>query len=352
VVEFRIIVGDDGSFNTNIENNAWSRSDVTLGVQYENDPVTLVKKTNGVISRTAPGATLDAGSTVTWTYEITNTGLYPLYNTKLVDDKQGTWLLTDSSGNLIGNAKSSLTTGPGDTIPEALEPGETWTVTVTGPAVVGQYVNNAIFTGDARVTVANQTTSISQSAEDISHYNGVAVGTPAITLTKIPSKNNFNAGDVIEYKFNVLNSGNVKLINIAITDPKLGIRDGDCNLTLDPGKSGECAVKGTRTMTQDDVNMGEYKNTATVTGVDPNGNNVTDDDSVTIYSTPKVTENTPSLSNSATPSTQNNKSPIKKEKKMKPNKLPHTGGPQSGFLWFGLLLLVAGFVLMIRHRNR
>ena len=54
------------------------------------DPgISLVKKTNGVDSNTAPGQNIPVGSPVTWSYEVKNTGNVVLTNVVVTDDKLG-----------------------------------------------------------------------------------------------------------------------------------------------------------------------------------------------------------------------------------------------------------------------
>ncbi len=109
---------------------------------------------------------------------------------------------------------------------------------------------------------------------------------PAIELDKTASAindldgNGPDAGDTITYGFKVVNTGNVALSNVAVSDPKLN--PVSCpQTTLAVGASMTCASK-TYTLTQADVTAGKVDNTATATGKGTNGKTVTDDDSVTV----------------------------------------------------------------------
>ena len=72
-----------------------------------------------------------AGSTVTFTYVVTNTGNVPLANVVVTDDKLGT--ITSFTGDTNGNGLLDLT--------------ETWTYTQTATALAGQQTNVGTVTG-------------------------------------------------------------------------------------------------------------------------------------------------------------------------------------------------------------
>lgn len=92
-------------------------------------------------------------------------------------------------------------------------------------------------------------------------------------------------GDIVTYTITVTNTGNVTLADIAVTDPSVdtgsltyapaddGDSDGDID-SLAPNAS--ATVAATYTLTQDDVNTGSVSNSASVTGQDPSGADVTD----------------------------------------------------------------------------
>ncbi len=90
-------------------------------------------------------------------------------------------------------------------------------------------------------------------------------------------------GDVISYTITVRNTGNVSLTNTVVTDPgadqitvaAANDPDGDNDIdTLAPGDV--ATATATRALTQDDINAGSFANTATATGQDPAGDDVSD----------------------------------------------------------------------------
>ncbi len=114
------------------------------------------------------------------------------------------------------------------------------------------------------------------------------VGAPAIVLDKQGTYADTNgdglhsAGDTINYTFSVENTGNVTLTNITLDDaiPGVAITGGPI-ASLAPGATDSTTFTGSYVITQNDINAGTFTNTATVTGVDPLGVDVTDDDSDT-----------------------------------------------------------------------
>ncbi len=88
-------------------------------------------------------------------------------------------------------------------------------------------------------------------------------------------------GDVIAYSFTITNTGNVELTNVMISDPGSDVSGGTIP-SLQPGESDSSTFSATHTVTKADLETGQYTNTVTVTGVTPNGDTVTDQDSATV----------------------------------------------------------------------
>ncbi|MDY0341319.1 MAG: lamin tail domain-containing protein, partial [Coriobacteriia bacterium] len=231
--------------------------------------LTLEKHTNGVDADSPTGPVVPVGSTVTWTYEVTNTGNVTLTSIVVTDDQVGS----------IGTIAS-------------LAVGASQTLTKTGTAVAGQYAN----IGTATTTYSGQTVSDA----DPSHYFGAA---PSIELVKtgaldLGGNGRADAGDTISYTFAVTNTGNVPLTNVTVTDPKVTVVGGPL-ASLGVGATNSTAFTGTYVLTQADINAGAFTNTATATGYH-NGTAVsdTDSDTQTLVTQPAI-----GITKSASPAT-------------------------------------------------
>ncbi len=93
-----------------------------------------------------------------------------------------------------------------------------------------------------------------------------------------------SVGDEITYTFKVINTSNVPLQNVVITDEKLGITENVGNLPLDDTnttdvKENEKVIVSTTkyAITQEDIDAGKVENTAVVNAEDADGHKVSDD---------------------------------------------------------------------------
>jgi hypothetical protein len=114
--------------------------------------IDIEKATNGEDADTPTGPTVNVGSTVTWTYVVTNTGNVPLTNVTVTDDKL---------------APAAINCGAGTNVIPSLGAGAAATCTATGIAVEGQYANLGTAVGTHNGTTVNDV--------DPSHYFGKKV---------------------------------------------------------------------------------------------------------------------------------------------------------------------------------
>ena len=95
---------------------------------YGVDPsVAIDKVTNG-----ADGQNIASGSSITWTYTVTNTGNVSLDNVAVTDDQEGS--ATYQSGDTNSNSE--------------LDTNETWIYEIAGTAGTGAYNNTGTVTAD------------------------------------------------------------------------------------------------------------------------------------------------------------------------------------------------------------
>src|SRR5699024_7025092 len=109
-----------------------------------------------------------------------------------------------------------------------------------------------------------------------------------IELVKEADKEELKVDEKITYTFTATNTGNTTLTNVQITDVLEGISEityatinGEAvedpeNITLQPGDV--LVANATYEVTQEDVDLGQVFNEATVTGIDPKDEEVTDKD--------------------------------------------------------------------------
>jgi uncharacterized repeat protein (TIGR01451 family) len=188
------------------------------------------------------GPYITVGNTVTWKYQVTNTGNVVLTNVVVKDDK---------IGEITGSPIASL------------DPGQTVELTATGVAALGQYENTGTATGTPPV-------GSDVSDEDLGHYFGQ---TPGIVIKKFTNGAdapdapgpNIPAGETVIWTYQVTNTGNVALHDIQVTDDKLNPSLVGTIATLDPGQTAPIITAPAGVAVRD-----QYENTGTATGLDPN----------------------------------------------------------------------------------
>ncbi|HEX7803240.1 MAG TPA: OmpA family protein [Pseudoxanthomonas sp.] len=197
-----------------------------------------------------------AGSTIGYTFAVTNTGNVTLTGIAVTDALLDAPAVCDAT-MLLPGAVATCTGTHTITQAEANAGTVNNSATATGTPPVGPPVTSPPST---------TTTPIASN--------------PALTLVKTagtPSGN--TAGSTIGYSFVVTNTGNVTLTGIAVTDAMLDA-PAVCDVTtLLPSAIANCT--GTHTITQAEVNNGVVNNSATATGTPPVGPPVTSPPSIT-----------------------------------------------------------------------
>ncbi|WP_299685823.1 gliding motility-associated C-terminal domain-containing protein [uncultured Dokdonia sp.] len=110
---------------------------------------------------------------------------------------------------------------------------------------------------------------------DLPVMNEIILAKSVSTLTDTNADGLLGEGDEVTYTFTVTNTGNTTVDNLTITDTTIGLDAAVvAPSSLDPMEVG--TVTAIYTLSQDDVNTGNVENSATVTGTDPEGNEVSD----------------------------------------------------------------------------
>ena len=211
-----------------------------------------------------PAAVTSAGQTVTYQFQITNTG-----NTNL------------TGLSVTDTAFSGTGTPPVITCPvTSLVPGTT--TTCTGTYVVTQADIDARTVTDTATATGNPPSGPPVTSAP-STATVTAEPAPALALLKTATPTTVTgAGQVVTYRYEITNTGNTSLTNIGATDLLFtGVRGSPtitCPVTtLAPQASTICT--GTYVVTQADVDAGSIVNTAIATGTPPSGPDVISDPS-------------------------------------------------------------------------
>ncbi len=247
-----------------INNNATATglpSGGTLPALNASDTINIAANPAWTLSKNTPSTPTAAGDIVNYNFQLSNTGNITI-NTVNFSDAQ-----CDAPPTLVsGNNAPSI----------SLDPGEVWNYTcahtVTQAEVDAGSINNtATATGLAvRGTLANTQGSNTIAIAPAPSMEVIKTGTLDMGGDGIA-----NAGDVINYSFAVSNTGNVTLNNVVITDANATMSGGPL-ASLAPGASDIVTFSAIYTLTQSDIDTGEFSNSATATADTPGGGTISD----------------------------------------------------------------------------
>ena len=182
----------------------------------------------------------DVGETISYTFEVTNTGNVTLTGVTVLDPLSG----------LSAIDCPATTVAVGDSITC------TATYTVTQADIDAGEVENTA-TADSTQSGPDddtETVDLPQSATISIDKEG--------TFNDENAHLNADVGETISYTFEVANTGNVTLTGVTVLDPPSGLSAIDCPATtVAVGDSITCTA--TYTVTQADIDAGEVENTAT-----------------------------------------------------------------------------------------
>ncbi len=206
----------------------------------------------------SPTTVTAAGTQVTYSYAVTNSGNAPITNLAVAETAfSGTGTRPAASCPATSLAVGASTTCTATyTLTQAdVDTGRvTNTATATGASAVGSTTSN---TSSATLT-ANPTSTLSLKK---------TAGTPV----DVNNNGRVDRGDTIAYSFLVTNTGTSTLTTVAVADAKAGTVSCPAT-TLAPGVATTCTA--TYTITQADVDTGTVGNTASASAKNPGGTTV------------------------------------------------------------------------------
>ncbi|MGJ7540819.1 DUF7507 domain-containing protein [Brevibacterium luteolum] len=216
--------------------------------------LTLTKDNSGVNDIDDNG--VDVGDTVDWTFTVRNTGTQTVSDIWIDDE-----LLADST---ITCEATEL--APGETTDCIVAPAYALT---QADVDAGMVENTAIARG--KVSEFDIESPETISTVTFTGYGAFELDKTAGDVVDANRNGRTDAGDTITYGFRVENTGKTTLTSVSLDDPKLGLEGVACQLPdggLAPGAAVDCAEQ-TYTLTQADIDAGEVKNIATISGRGP-----------------------------------------------------------------------------------
>ncbi|WP_189342892.1 DUF7507 domain-containing protein, partial [Ulvibacter litoralis] len=274
---------DDGTVVSDLsDDNSVLEDDPTVTDLCQEGSIAIIKE--GTFNDLNGDGCADVDETITYAFTIVNTG-----NVTLTDV-----MITD---NLVGLV---LVGGP-----ITLAPGETDTTTFVGTYPITQTdIDAGSVTNQATVEGAEPNGTI---VSDLSDDDSILEDDPTVTdlcqegsiaIIKEGTFNDLNGDacadvdETITYAFTVVNTGNVTLTDVMITDNLVGLVLVGGPITLAPGETDATTFVGTYPITQTDIDAGSVTNQATVEGTEPSGtivSDLSDDDSI-LEDDPTVTD--------------------------------------------------------------
>ena len=243
-----------------------------------------------VVKTATPTTITKAGTPVTYTFKVTNTG-----GSVLTDVHLGDTFTSGGSGTLSAIDCQELTT-PAATCSgtsTTLQPDQSATFTAT-------YTSTQADVDNGKVTNTATATGTPPSGPDVTDTDDATVTADqsgAISIVKSADPTTVaKAGEKVTYSFDVTNTGNVTLSKVDVTDDDFSgtgeLSAIDCpQTTLAAGASMTCTA--TYTVTQADIDAGKITNTATAHGTPPGSdtpvNSPPSSTTVTASKTPALT---------------------------------------------------------------
>ncbi|WBX73326.1 gliding motility-associated C-terminal domain-containing protein [Tenacibaculum pacificus] len=265
---------DDPNNSTNVDNNNdGNPDDATVSILNTKESISITKETLPATD----GAYDTIDEQINYAIIITNTGNVTLSNIVISDTNA-------DAGSIFPDTITTL--APGESINAVAIHTITQTDLNTGVVLntatvnaVGTFGNTITDTSDDPNNSTDNDTNGDGEPDDTT--STTMIQTPAISLIKsadIAPDGLWNAvGEVITYTLVAVNTGNVTLSNIIISDTNADTGSVVPNniASISPGE--QVVFTASHTITQDELNAGYVTNTAIVTAQDTNGNSITDE---------------------------------------------------------------------------
>ena len=263
--------GDDVTDES--DNSEYTEDDSTVVPICQDASIALIKESTLTIDPNTGCYEGEVGDVINYTFSVKNTGDVTLTNIIVTD--------------LVGGV--TMSGGPIASLDPNEEDTTTFTATYTltqADLDAGEFVNQALATGTPPQgdDVTDESDNSEYTEDDstvvpICQDASIALIKES-TLTIDPNTGCYEGevGDVINYTFSVKNTGDVTLTNIIVTDLVGGVTmSGGPIASLDPNEEDTTTFTATYTLTQADLDAGEFVNRALATGTPPQGDDVTDE---------------------------------------------------------------------------
>ena len=253
------------------------------------EPAVALLKNAPTLVDTNGNGMADTGDTLTWTFAVHNTGNAQLTNVTVTDRNSNVVVTPAAPTNVTLDAGQIDTTS--FTATYVLTDADILARRVENTADVTADAPDGSTTGD--VSDPSSITSDAPTVYDIPPSPALAVLKPQPVVVDTNGNNMNDAGDVLNYTISVINTGNVPLTNVVVTDPKAN----NFTITLPsvmPGAANAVTVPVSYTIMAADLAAGQVENIAFAETVF-DGNTVgdqSDTDSIT-EDDPTITPITP-----------------------------------------------------------
>jgi len=255
--------------------------------------INLIKSVSSVADANANGF-IDAGDIITYDFVVTNTGNVPLTDVTVTDT-----VATMAGGPIdlaVGESDSTTFTAT-YTITDAdvIAGGVENTATATGNDPDGNPVSDISDTGtdpDGADVDDPEDTETDNPLDEFPNDDTDPTDDPTTfslspqpsvilikTVASVTDANGDgirNEGDIVNYVYEIINTGNVPLTDVTITDNDVDVLIGDPVPVLPVGGNDTTSYTATEVITVADVIFGGVEGTATVTGTAANGDTATD----------------------------------------------------------------------------